>query len=226
MGRLATRLALLPRAAVNSLRRRRRPAQIERILIAHNLLLGDTLMLTALIARCRARWPQAEIVMTVAPAVQALYAARPYGVQVLPFDPHRASTARKIGESGPYDLALVPGDNRHTVLAHAAGARWIVALDDKRLRAGNLMADEFVAWPTTPMALADIFASLAGDADDMSDVVYDATQWPSPPAAPFDLPRTPYSVLHAGAGSPLRHWPVERWMQLAERLAEIGRAHV
>ena len=218
MGRLATRLALLPRAAVNSLRKRRRPAHIERILIAHNLLLGDTLMLTALIARCRARWPQAEMVMTVAPAMQALFATRPYGVQVLPFEVHRASTARKIGESGPYDLALVPGDNRHTVLAHAAGARWIIVLDDARLRVSNIMADELIPWPQTPSALADIFSSLAGDGDE----AYDATQWPSPPAAPFDLPRTPYCVLHAGAGSPLRHWPAERWMQLAESLAAQG----
>ena len=118
MSRLPSRLAVLPRAALNSLKKRRRPAQINRVLIAHNLLLGDTLMLTALLARLRAQQPQAGITMTVAPAFAPLYDGRPYGVQVLPFDAHRAATAHRIMQSGPYDLALVPGDNRYAWLAH------------------------------------------------------------------------------------------------------------
>ena len=40
------------------------PAAPTRILIAHHLLLGDTIMLTPLLAKCRARWPDAEIVLT------------------------------------------------------------------------------------------------------------------------------------------------------------------
>ncbi len=218
MGRLGTRLTLLPRAAINSLGKRQRPTDVRSILIAHNLLLGDTLMLTALLARCRRRWPEARIVMTVAPGLESLYASRPYGVAVLPFDPRRASTARLLAKSGPYDLALVPGDNRHTVLAHAAGARWIVALDDTRVRTGNMMADELVSWPDKPAALADIFATLAGSGEE----AYDRAAWPSPSFTPVDLPRIPYSVLHVGAGSPLRHWPAERWMKLAESLVAQG----
>ena len=166
MGRLGTRLTLLPRAAINSMGKRQRPTDVRSILIAHNLLLGDTLMLTALLARCRRRWPEARIVMTVAPGLESLYASRPYGVAVLPFEPRRASTARQLAKSGPYDLALVPGDNRHTVLAHAAGAHWIVALDDTRVRVGNMMADELAPWPEKPAALADIFATLAGDGEE------------------------------------------------------------
>ncbi len=218
MGRLGTRLTLLPRAALNSLARRRRPAEVRSVLIAHHLLLGDTLMLTALLARCRRRWPTARIVMTVAPGLEKLYASRPYDVTAMPFDPHRAATARRIAQSGPYDLALVPGDNRHTMLAHAAGARWVVALDDVRVRVGNMMADELVPWPELPTALADIFASLAGSGEE----AYDRAAWPSPAFTPVDLPRIPYSVLHVGAGSPLRHWPAERWMDVAESLVAQG----
>jgi hypothetical protein len=37
---------------------RRRPAMPRRILVLHRLLLGDTLMVTALLAKLRARFPR------------------------------------------------------------------------------------------------------------------------------------------------------------------------
>lgn len=219
MSRLPSRLAVLPRAALSTLIKRRRPTNVRRILIAHNLLLGDTLMLTALLARLRTRWPQARISMTVAPALTTLYAGRPYGVDILPYDIHRASTTRRIVRSGPYDLAVVPGDNRHTWLARAAGARWVVALDEPGTRLRNRAVDESIRWPTAPMALADMFASLAGNDGDES---YDRAQWPAPDCEPFDRPAAPYVVLHVGAGSTLRHWPAERWLDLAQSLVYQG----
>ena len=241
MSRLPSRLAVLPRAALNSIGKRKRPAAIRRILIAHNLLLGDTLMLTALLARLRARFPDAAIVMTVAPALLALYAGRPYGVEALPFDAHRAATARRIAQSGPYDWALVPGDNRYTWLAHAAGAAWISVLDESGPKLRSMVADERVPWPEAPTALADIFASLAGTGADTGTGAgtgtgtgtgtgaahrdaecFDAQQWPAPACTAFDRPRAPYCVLHVGAGSSLRQWPIERWRQLAESLVHQG----
>ena len=223
MSRLPSRMTVLPRAALNALRKRRRPALIRRILIAHNLLLGDTLMLTALLARLRAHWPDAAIVMTVMPALVALYAGKPYGVEVLPFDAHRASSARRIMQSGPYDLALVPGDNRYTWLAHAAGARWVAALAEPGNALRTRVADELVAWPAQPTALADIFASLGGAS---ANERFDPAQWPAPVRAPFEAPSSPYCVLHVGAGSPLRHWPAERWAKLAGSLVHQGFAPV
>ena len=247
MSRLPSRLAVLPRAALNTLGKRKRPVQMRRILIAHNLLLGDTLMLTALLARVRRNWPDAHIAMTVAPALLPLYAGRPYGVEVLPFDPHRAATARRIAQSGPYDWALVPGENRYTWLAHAAGAAWISVLDEPGPKLRSIIADALVPWPEAPSALADIFASLAGPGvkhditHGLTDGVtqgdahgnghssahsdaesFDARQWPAPACAAFDRPRAPYCVLHVGAGSSLRHWPPERWQQLAKSLVHQG----
>lgn len=223
MSRLPSRLAVLPRAAANRLGKRYRPGIPQRILVAHNLLLGDTLMLTALLARLRTHWPHAAIVMTVAPALMPLYAGRPYGVEVLPFDPHRASTARHVMQSGPYDLALVPGDNRSTWLAHAAGARWVAALDETGNPLRTRIADELLPWPAAPQALADIFASLGGAS---GGEVFDSAQWPAPACTPFELPASPYCVLHVGAGSRLRQWPLERWGHLAKSLVSQGFAPV
>src|SRR5205085_3548268 len=68
-------------------RGRRRSSDPRRILVLHHLLLGDTMMLTGLLAKLRARHPRAEIVMTVARPFAGLYAGRPYGVRAHAFDP-------------------------------------------------------------------------------------------------------------------------------------------
>ena len=218
MSRLASRLHVLPRAVAGSLLRRRRPQQVARILVAHHLLLGDTLMLTALLSRLRQRHPRAVIEMTVAPALMPLYATRPYGVEALPYDPQQPRLTRAVTRRGPYDLALVPGDNRHALLARAAGARWIVAFERDTPGWKNHVADQLLAWPTQPTHLADIFASLAG----VGDETFDRTAWAAPPCAAFELPATPFAVLHVGAGSPLRQWRPTRWAALAQHLRMRG----
>ena len=112
---------LLPRAGA------RAPRAPRRILVAHHLLLGDTLMLTPLLAKCRALWPDAELVMTCPPPFVGLYATAPYGVRVLPYDPADVASLGGLRREPPFDLALVTGDNRLQWLARALGARWIVA---------------------------------------------------------------------------------------------------
>jgi ADP-heptose:LPS heptosyltransferase len=218
--RLASRLALLACAAPGLLVRRSRPETVRRILVAHHLLLGDTLMLTALLARLRRLHPQAEIVMTVPPALLPLYATHPYGVLALPWSPHDGGTLRALLGQRGFDLAYVPGDPRHALLARALGARWIVAQRSRRDDTGSRfkawLADELVDWADVPTALADSFALLAGRGDE----TYAAEDWPAPPCAAFAQPRSDYAVLHVGAGSPLRLWPAAHWRRLAEHLEE------
>ena len=73
--------------AARANRPRKHPTKVRRVLLAHHLLLGDTLMLTPLIAKLRARYPEAEICMTVPRAIAPLYSTHPYGVRALPWDP-------------------------------------------------------------------------------------------------------------------------------------------
>ena len=222
MSRLATRLHVLPRALLRGGSRRARVDDPQRILIVHHLLLGDTLMLTALLARLRRLYPRARIDMTVAPAFMPLYAGKPYGVEAVPFDPRHPGMARGLTRRGPYDLALVPGDNRFCLTARAAGARWVVALGGDAPQWKNRAADKLLPWPQAPTNLADMFAGLAGGEEEAGDETYDPAQWPAPPCAAFDAPKQPYAVLHTGAGSVLRHWLPERWMALADDLAAQG----
>lgn len=215
--RLAVALRALPRLAL-----RRRPAAPRRILVAHHLLLGDTLMLAGLFKKLRSRHPRAEIVSLAPAAWLPLFAGEPYGVKALPYAPRSLAGHRTLFASGPYDWALVPADNRWSWLARAMGARWITAFAGGPGGAKDWPVDEFVAWPAEPEAWGDIASRLVpGPAP----AGFDPGEWPAPPR-PADFPAlaAPYAVLHLGASSPHKLWPPERWRALAEKIGRAGYA--
>jgi phage terminase large subunit-like protein len=76
-------------------------------------------MLTGLLAKLRAQYPAAHIVMTVARAFAPLYAGKPYGVVAHPFDPRDFATFRELLAMPRFDLAILPADNRWSWLARA-----------------------------------------------------------------------------------------------------------
>jgi ADP-heptose:LPS heptosyltransferase len=215
--RFGGRVEVVARALSQRAALRAPPAEPRRILVAHHLLLGDTLMLSPLLKKLRERHPRADIVMTMAPACVPLYARRPWGVRALPFDP-RAPAGALFAE-GPFDLAFVPGDNRYGWLAQAMGARWVVAFAGDRPMTKNWPIDAKVPYPRTPAAWGDLVAGLA---DGPPPAPFQPSEWPAPPAAPFERPRAPYAVLHVGASSPLKRWPAAHWHALATSLAEHG----
>jgi ADP-heptose:LPS heptosyltransferase len=219
--RLSSRLEVVPRGVLKRLLsgRRRRPVDPHRILVVHQLLLGDTLMLTPMLARLRRRHPEAEIVMTVSRGQLPLYAPRPYGVVTLAYDSRDPRSAKQLLELDPFDLALVPGDNRYAMLASALGSAWVIAFAGDRPGWKNWLADELVPMPAQAITLSDMFALLAGDEDD---AVFDPGEWPRPEAAPFVLPQRDYAVLNVDAGSPLRLWQSHKWLQVADALARTG----
>src|SRR5277367_277757 len=71
---------------------RKPPLHPGRILMLHTLLLGDTIMLSALVARLREKYPDAEIVMTCSAAQQPLYSGRPWGVRTIVYDERDIAT--------------------------------------------------------------------------------------------------------------------------------------
>ncbi|MHB9100004.1 MAG: glycosyltransferase family 9 protein [Sulfuricella sp.] len=218
--RLASRASVIVRALGNMLVPRELSAESpRRILIAHHLLLGDTLMLTPLLAKLRERHPEAEIVMLAPKASVPLYQQRPYGVSVLPHDPRDPSTQRALYEKTGFDLAIVPGDNRYSWLAKALDARHIVAFAGDRPTYKSWPVDELIPYPDTPAAWGDMVAGLIpGPAP----APYQSATWPDPDFSPFDLPSKPYCVLHIGASSPLKLWEAEKWLALADFLETRG----
>ncbi len=216
--RFAGRAAVVMRAlARRSVGRRSPPREVRRVLVAHHLLLGDTLMLTPLFAKLRERYQGAQIVTTVAQPIAPLYATRPYGVRALGWSPRARHDA--LFDEAAFDLALVPGDNRFAWLAAAMGARWIVAFAGDRPQTKNLPVDALVPYPASPAAWGDMVAAMI---DGPAPAPYVPDAWPAPPAPAFAQPAMPYAVLHVGASSPLKQWAPERWRALAASLAARG----
>lgn len=222
--RLPSRLRVIPRGLARNLAGpRARPAEVRRVLVAHHLLAGDVLMLGALLAKLRAAHPQAEVCVTVRRAMLALFDGRPFGARALAYDPRDAATLGGVFAGGGYDLALVPGDNRYSWLAAAAGARWIVAFEGDRPAPKSWPVDEFRRYRDAPAAWGDMVADLV---DGPPPAPMQPADWPRPPCAPFERPSGRYAVLHVEASTPLKHWAPERWMSLAARLAGAGLAVV
>jgi len=198
---------------------RRKPQAPKRILVLHHLLLGDTLMLTGLLAKLREQHPDAEIAMTVAKPFAALYEQRPYGVQAIPFDPRDIATFRALRAMPRFDLAILPADNRWSWLARAIGARWIVGIAGDKPAHKNWPVDELIPYSSSPTAFCETAAALVPGPPPAR---YDTRAWRAPSAG--EVPRFDgdYAVLHVGASSKLKLWPAERWRALAQSLEAKG----
>jgi ADP-heptose:LPS heptosyltransferase len=195
------------------------PAAPRRVLVAHNLLLGDTIMLSPLLAKLRAAHPEAEVTLLAQPAFVPLYAARPWGVRALPFTPRDAATTRALVEEEPFDLAVVAGDNRYSWLARAMRARHVVAHGGHASWTRDWCVDEHRPYRDSPAAWGDMAADLV---DGPEPAPFARGDWAAPPARAFERPRGRYAVLHVGASTPLKFWPAERWRALAASLAAGG----
>jgi ADP-heptose:LPS heptosyltransferase len=215
--RLRTRALAVSRAFMQRSMRSEAPARPRTALIAHNLLLGDTLMLTALVAKLARQG--AQVTLLASRAAVPLYEKRPYGVRVLAFDPRDATTARALIDEGPFDLAVVPGDNRYSWLAAAMGSAHIVAHAGDRPWTKDWFVDRARPYPRAPASWTDMVAALV---DGPAPPPYARGDWPAPRFTPFDIPPRPYAVLHVGASTPLKRWPAERWTALAAALAANG----
>lgn len=209
----ALRVRLLAR------RPRQRPDNPKRILVAPHLRLGDALLVTPLLAKLRARHPSAEIVLLSPLSMLPLYQTPPYGVVVWPYHPRRFATVAAMLRQDGFDLAILPGDNRHGWLAAALRTNWIVAHAGDRPGVKSWPIDELLEYPQTPAAMTEIFSSLEPGPEPEP---YQVADWPQPACTAFGLPAGPYAVLHVGASSELKFWPAQNWRELARWLSGRG----
>jgi ADP-heptose:LPS heptosyltransferase len=197
--------------------RRQMPADPRRILVLHHLLLGDTLMLTPLLAKLRNRYPGARIVMTVAKPFAPLYAGRPYGVLVHPFDPTDIATLWPLLRAPRFDLVILPADNRWSWLARGLGAPWIVGIAGDRPAHKNWPLDEAVPYSDRPTAFGETAAALVRGEPAPR---FTFSDWPAPADPGRVRVDGDYALLHVGASTPLKLWPPARWRALAEWLEQ------
>jgi ADP-heptose:LPS heptosyltransferase len=218
--RIFTRARVVSSALLGAFDRRRPEHTPERVLIAHHpAMIGDTLMMSHLAAKARHAWPRAGIVMTSSRATQPLFAARPWNVEAIAYEPYDPGTLSPFRNGGGYDLAFVPGDNRYGWFARAVGARWVVGFSGDRPRYKDRLLDESHDYPATPDTWGDMAAGLLPGVDPPP---YEPSQWPAPPFTPFERPRQPYAVIHLGASTPLKRWVPERWKEVTAYLESRG----
>lgn len=220
MSRLASRLQTLALAiAKTPLRRAPAPERPpSKILVAHYLLLGDTLLLAPLLAKIASQYPDAQKFALARPGVAPLFSGRPYGFQAISYAPREAGALHRIRAAGPFDLAFVLGDNRYSWLARAAGARWIIAFEGDSPAWKNWMVDAFCPHSQTPAAWADMAASMLPGPPPPP---YRPGDWPAPEATLTPL-QGDYALFHVGASTHLKTWPAQRWRALADALADGG----
>lgn len=217
MSRLAPRLRvaarLLQQLCKLSAWSRKKPKAPTRILVLHHLLLGDSLMLTGLLAKLAEQYPQAQRFVACPQALAGLYATQPFGITALGWDPRSSAGLQSLFAAAPFDMVVIPAENRYSPLARALGARWVIGFAGDRPAWKNFLLDEAVPFPKTPRAFADFCCDLVSGPPPQT---YTPEAWPLPPCTAFNAPQQAYAVLHPGASTPLKYWPAERWMALAD----------
>ena len=190
----------------------------KKILIAHDLLLGDTLLLAPLMKRIHEKYPNAQKFILSKPAFVPLFGNTPYGFKALSFNPKSFLSVWRIFCCGPYDLAFIAGDNRYSWLARAVGSRWIQGIEGDKPQWKNWMLDEVEPFDLKPATWADMMGRLV---DGQNPKPYQNGEWTRPPVKkllwPIDTSK-PYVVCHLGASNALKFWPSQSWRILIEEL--------
>ena len=212
------------------------PAAPRRILVFRRCCLGDTLMMTPLLAALDAAYPEAQITYAVGKWSAAGVAGNPHvdAILRLPDRPSRRDWVRIVGRlrRGRFDLALIPERSPLPALAVAlAGVPRRVGLDSAGR--GFALTDRVPLHDVrheTDLAL-DLTRKLGLPGDDRrprytpSDASLDRV------AALIEErgARGPLLVIHPGGGAnpgatmDTKRWPAERFAQVAAVLrAQLG----
>jgi len=217
-GRALIFLVLLVRFPLLWLRRKPAPKQVRRVLVLHQLLLGDALMATSLLAKLRQQFPQAQLMLACPPGQVALYRSQPYGLRALAWHPRDFASIWRLLLLAKFDCVYLVGENRLGFLARALGARWVVGFAGERSSYKSLLVDQLIPYSGVPTAWSDTAATLV---EGPAPRPFQLSDWPLDPLDHLTLPER-YAVLHVGASSRTRFWPSEHWRALASELRVQG----
>jgi heptosyltransferase-2 len=217
------------------------PRAVARILIVHRMRIGDAVMITPLLRALRERFPAAEIVLAVAPLVEALLRRdrrinRLLVVAPRPGEGDRAMAARTAAEAGRAELAFVLDFTALSGrIAALSGAPSRIGYDD---HGRGWRLSHALPWPpewnratadyppgVAPrhqaerwLALGAITGAATGDARPGLEADRSRRWEDLIPGA--GIPEDARVLLvHPGSDSSYR-WRPDRWAEAAERLAD------
>lgn len=192
----------------------------KRILIVHNLLLGDTLLLAPLMKRIYEKYPNSKKFILVKPLFLPLFKLHPYNFKALPYDPRNFLFIWNIFCYGPYDLTFVAGDNRYSWLSRALRSKWTVGIGNDRPIWKNWMIDEAMSFDPIPTTWADMMGRLV---DRKNPKIYQKNEWLLPQRkniSGIGSITSPYVICHLGASTSLKLWPKVSWQKLIDVLTK------
>ena len=219
--RLAVRLLILFLALVRNIwpRSTKIPKNPNKILILHNLLLGDTFLLTPLLSKIHEQFPSARVDLIVSKVLLDMYKEKPYGVTAILFHPKDIFSILKILLSGPYDIVIIPAENRFSILARAIGSRHTIAFDGDQPTWKNWMVDTKIQLPNYPMAIGDIFSTLIPGKRPKK---FQKLDWPMPSISDGVELNNNAVIMHITSSSKTKMWPFVSWIKLANKVQSLG----
>lgn len=199
---------------------------ISKILVLHNLLLGDAVLILPLLAKLRQNFPNSQIVLALPSAFMELFALSPYNLQIVEFNPKNVKTIANLYKIAKnFDLGILPAENRYSLLLRGFGVKKIIAFEKDSPSWKNFLVDIKIAFPQQNTAFADFILDLLppeleSQHNNKNALIFDKTQWQIKNHSFLQrLPAKKYVVLHLGAGNKTRLWDINSWINLAENLA-------
>lgn len=223
--RLADRYGGIPLVAALGLRRKRAlpdATEIRRIALLRISAIGDTLLLSGVLPDLRRQYPHATIILISgednAAAADLL---QPVDERIVVRANRPLAAARAIRQSKPDVLVdFGPWPRLEAVLSALSGARYCIGF--RTPGQGRHFAYDACVDHVSTVHEMENYRRL------VSVLGVRATTPPSivPRAAtPATAPPRPYAVFHPWSGGfngAVKEWPLERWTQLAERIAPRG----
>jgi heptosyltransferase-3 len=200
-------------------KRRRKPARIARLGVLKTNAIGDTILLSAVIADLRKALPDTELVLFAGPA-NASAAELLDGVRVVRLPLARLDRAVPAVRAERVDAMLDFGawPRLNAVLAAASGAKYTVGFETRGQ--GRHFCYDLAVVHSDRRHELDNYRALARAFG------VESTSLPSlRPLGETELPAPHYVVFHLWPGgyrSELKEWPSSSWHELAGRLGQNG----
>lgn len=212
------------------------PPALARLLIIRLSSLGDVVLTTPILHLLRAQYPRAQIDFLTRPAYQDLVRAHPGVDRVLLFEPEAGfcATLHTLRQTR-YDLVLdLHRTLRSRLFVYGLRARRRMTYGKRTLRRALLVR---LGWNTlramtpiparyaAPLRRLGLTAPLVGPAVYLTPESQDAMRayvqqaWPGQPVPPL-------IAVAPGARWPTKQWPVARFAQAVQHLAQAQRAAV
>ena len=224
--RLLDRYAGIPVVAALGLLRKKRslPSNPERIALLNTAAIGDTILMSAVIADLRDRYSQAELILLAGPSNHEAARLIPELDLVVRLDIFNPINAiRQTRQQDPVVLLdFGPWPRLNSIIAAFSGARFIAGFKT-RGQHRHFAYDVAVEHLSSQHELEN-FRQLvrAADAEPRH---MPSLRWGSRAYVEALRGHRGYVILHmwpGGAGSSHKEWPQHRWQALAEELAHDG----